>query len=1062
MRICKISFKNLNSLKGLHEELDFTRPPFSESNLFAITGETGAGKTTILDAITLALYGKVARGCDIKDIITHGAEESFAKIEFKTNEKVYCAIWRQYRTKGKNNDFKIQRELLDVETHLSMTDTQKIREIQQKIDQLTRLTYEQFIRSVLLPQGQFAAFLELDDKNTRGELLEKITGYTVYSDLSKKVFETVRLKEQTIKDIENNISALKLLEVTEITALKITLSTKEKDNQILIQQREQLLIKIQRTEYFNRLLEKGKELARHLTQARQKWQTFLPTLQRLEQYKKMLPLQADLRLLDQKNQELVILKQQLSEIEIKLPTLCNAKLDLEQQLIIQEKLVENAKIEHEQGLLILDEIIALNNVIDMTLSTVQETEKNYLHLNNEINQLQADIVTLQNQIAQIEQKITLFQDKLNNLTIDEKIEKQLLSYQDLQTKLNESLFEHQNKMMQLNIFEEYNDSLHDKIEQLQRKKHKLDYEIDKRKNVLSFLLQGQTLHVLIIKIDAYYQRLIWLGKLIDLAILWSNQTMRKDNHQFQFQQLKEKLSLDIKITDRKKLEADRQKCRLLLEAARNRRDRILSHQNMISILSNKQQTIKARILSFQQEHSLLNLQIAHALQDLRRVDVEINQLKIDLDLTKQYAEQHNFISFTEQLREKNLISKQLDDLRKNHHSFIIRIEEKNHYIPEKTLRLEVLKQDLILKKQSLEQLTLDKKNKFDNKEPSQERQRLINKEETVKKELQLLKNNFQHINQLIVFLEQQIQMLKSDIENRTLDICHLEEDLNFKLQEKGLACFADIQNNLLIESEFFALEKEQQCLETQLHNLQQAMEDNQKELAQLKSEIIETETLNLLKEKLENINQIIREADQNIGQIKNELQRDEQYREQWRILCAQLQMQKQNWEQWLELNHLIGSSGGDKFRIYAQDFTLERLTQLANHHLKQLNPRYYIQKTAHQGTLELEVIDNYQANHRRSIKTLSGGEKFLISLALALGLAELAGRNAYIESLFIDEGFGTLDSHTLDIAISALETLQISGKLIGIISHVDALKERIGTQVQVIKSGGGFSYLKIV
>jgi len=247
-----------------------------------------------------------------------------------------------------------------------------------------------------------------------------------------------------------------------------------------------------------------------------------------------------------------------------------------------------------------------------------------------------------------------------------------------------------------------------------------------------------------------------------------------------------------------------------------------------------------------------------------------------------------------------------------------------------------------------------------------------------------------------------------------------------------------------------------------LHNLQKAVADTQFELAQLNK--IEAELIDLeeFKIKLKQIEQQLAQNHQNIGQIKNELQRDEQSREQWKALHEQLQIQKQRWEQWAELNQLVGSREGDKFRIYAQNFTLERLTYVANLHLKQLNPRYCIQKTANQNTLELEVMDIYQANHRRSIKTLSGGEKFLISLALALGLAELAGRNTYIESLFIDEGFGTLDSNTLDIAISALETLQMGGKLIGIISHVDALKERITTQVQVVKSGGGFSRLKIL
>lgn len=1063
MRICKIAFKNLNSLKGIHEELDFTCPPFSESNLFAITGETGAGKTTILDAITLALYGKVARGCDIKDITTYGAEESFAKVEFKASGKIYCAIWRQYKTKGKNTDFKIQRELLDAETNLSIIDTQKLRETQQKIDQLTRLTYEQFIRSVLLPQGQFAAFLELDDKNTRGELLEKITGYSIYSELSKRVFENTRLKEQTIKEIENNLNALKLFEEAEVNALKVALLTKEKTNQILIQQREQLLKTIQQTEYFNALLEKSKELNDNLTQAQQSWQTFIPTQQRLEQYKKLLPLQADLKLLFQENKELETIEQLLSNVTAELPKIQCLKHELKQKLDAQKKIVENLKAEREQGLLVIDEMIALNNTINVSYLTVQETEKNYQYLNNELTQLQNDIVKLQQQITNIEASIISSEKKLQHLSLDEKIEKQLLSIQDLQIYLITLLTEQKNKIIEINIFEEYCNKLYDNIEKLQRKKDKFDLEIEKRKNILNFLLQGQTLQMLISKIDIYYQRLIWLGKLVDLAIIWGNQITRKEVHQLQFSQLKEKLSLDIKITDRKRLEIDRQNCRLLLEAARNRRDRILSHQQMMYFLSNQQRLIKEKIAAFQQEYSLLNMQINHAFQDLRRIELEINQVKTNLDYFQQQDfEQSNVIKLVEQMQEKNLLSKQLEQLKKDYHEITIRLEEKHHYMPEKVLQLEKLKCYLSIEKQRLEELQAHKKTKFLNIEPTQERQRLFDKEEEAKKQLQQLENEFQKISQQMIFQNQQFHDLNADLKKRMLNISNLQAYLSLKLQESGFNSLENIQQNLLSEKEFFTLEKQQKDLEQHLHNMQKAVIDHQYELERLQSEIIYIDNLEQLKEQLESISQSIRNDDQLMGQIKNDLQRDAQFREQWRTLQSQLTEQKQRWEQWTELNQLIGSKEGNKFRIYAQNFTLERLTLFANFHLKQLNPRYSIQKISNQEALELEVIDNYQANHRRSIKTLSGGEKFLVSLALALGLAELAGRNAYIESLFIDEGFGTLDSNTLDIAISALETLQMSGKLIGIISHVDALKERIATQVQVIKSGGGFSYLKIV
>ena len=174
-----------------------------------------------------------------------------------------------------------------------------------------------------------------------------------------------------------------------------------------------------------------------------------------------------------------------------------------------------------------------------------------------------------------------------------------------------------------------------------------------------------------------------------------------------------------------------------------------------------------------------------------------------------------------------------------------------------------------------------------------------------------------------------------------------------------------------------------------------------------------------------------------------------------------IDVQQTAFEKWDELRQLIGSADGKKFRVFAQSLTLRKLSSLANRHLKQLNDRYFISMNENEA-LELDIVDRYQGDNQRSMSTLSGGESFLVSLALALGLSDLAGRNAQIQSLFIDEGFGTLDARNLDLVIQTLENLQSSGKTIGIISHVDALKERIYTQIRVVKQGHGFSTISVI
>ncbi|XBS71825.1 SbcC/MukB-like Walker B domain-containing protein [Acerihabitans sp. KWT182] len=154
---------------------------------------------------------------------------------------------------------------------------------------------------------------------------------------------------------------------------------------------------------------------------------------------------------------------------------------------------------------------------------------------------------------------------------------------------------------------------------------------------------------------------------------------------------------------------------------------------------------------------------------------------------------------------------------------------------------------------------------------------------------------------------------------------------------------------------------------------------------------------------------------------------------------------------WSCLNELIGSREGDKFRKFAQGLTLEHLIHLANRQLTRLQDRYQLRRKA-AAELELEVVDIWQAEAVRDTRTLSGGESFLVSLALALALSDLVSHKIRIDSLFLDEGFGTLDAETLDIALDALDTLNATGKMIGVISHVEAMKERIPVQIKVKKS----------
>lgn len=230
------------------------------------------------------------------------------------------------------------------------------------------------------------------------------------------------------------------------------------------------------------------------------------------------------------------------------------------------------------------------------------------------------------------------------------------------------------------------------------------------------------------------------------------------------------------------------------------------------------------------------------------------------------------------------------------------------------------------------------------------------------------------------------------------------------------------------------------------------------------SPTISPETIPQLAEltaRLEALDRQRQQLAEQLGTLRGLLASDEQRRGSQQALFAEIAAKTVDSDLWQRLDGLIGSAKGDKYRKFAQGLTLDHLLHLANRHLDRLHTRYLLRRKP-SGELELDVIDTWQGEAARDTRTLSGGESFLVSLALALALSDLVSHKTSIDSLFLDEGFGTLDGDTLEIALGALDTLNASGKMIGVISHVESLKERIPAQIRVDKGGGiGHSRLSI-
>ncbi|MEX5512625.1 AAA family ATPase [Pseudomonas paralactis] len=207
------------------------------------------------------------------------------------------------------------------------------------------------------------------------------------------------------------------------------------------------------------------------------------------------------------------------------------------------------------------------------------------------------------------------------------------------------------------------------------------------------------------------------------------------------------------------------------------------------------------------------------------------------------------------------------------------------------------------------------------------------------------------------------------------------------------------------------------------------------------------------------LNQQLAEGEKHCAELRARQTEDQRRQDANQALAEQIAKAYEEWQRWARLNALIGSATGDTFRKIAQAYNLDLLVHHANVQLRQLVRRYRLKRGG--SMLGLLVMDTEMGDELRSVHSLSGGETFLVSLALALGLASMASSTLKIESLFIDEGFGSLDPESLQLAMDALDGLQAQGRKVAVISHVQEMHERIPVQIQVKRQGNGLSTLEV-
>ncbi len=345
---------------------------------------------------------------------------------------------------------------------------------------------------------------------------------------------------------------------------------------------------------------------------------------------------------------------------------------------------------------------------------------------------------------------------------------------------------------------------------------------------------------------------------------------------------------------------------------------------------------------------------------------------------------------------------------------------------------------------------------FDDRDPERE-------EASLEQERLVVEQRHERARQALGESQQKLQKLQATIDKLETDIAATAARLNASragfVSQLAARGFRDENHYLAAcldrsEREALALRAQELANETTATDAR-AREKSAKLTAE-RGKRLDLRPLAALETEERDLQQRQRDLQQDIGAIRQRLLHNDRLKQQHRERMQAIEAQGRENARWDRLHQLIGSADGKKFRNFAQGLTFELMMGHANAQLQKMTDRYLLVRDQSQ-PLELNVLDNYQAGEIRSTKNLSGGESFIVSLALALGLSHMASKRVRVDSLFLDEGFGTLDDEALDIALETLVGLQRDGKLIGVISHVSALKERIATQIKVMPRAGGKS-----